>query len=153
MPAGLRWSKTGAHWVVDESTRDEKTYDDNFDPKAWGLLISYWRYYPDKFLDMMEGPSTKYELQLIQRIIIRAVLRYSQVFDSASRGTTKSFCMLSSKEVEGLLYPGVDTQYVGPSKEQLADILRPQNIDEIVDDCSEDPRVRIRFKLKMKNEI
>ncbi len=123
MPAGLRWSKTGAHWVVDESARDEKTYDDNFDPKAWGLLISYWRYYPDKFLDMMEGPSTKYELQLIQRIIIRAVLRYSQVFDSASRGTTKSFCMLSSKEVEGLLYPGVDTQYVGPSKEQLADIL------------------------------
>ena len=122
MPAGLKWSKTGAHWVVDESSRDDKTYD-NFDPKAWGLLISYWRYYPDKFLDMMEGESTKYELQLIQRIFIRAILRYSMVFDSASRGTTKSFCMLSSKEVEGLLYPGVDTQYVGPSKEQLADIL------------------------------
>ena len=122
MPAGLKWSKTGAHWVVDESSRDDKAYD-NFDPKAWGLLISYWRFYPDKFLDMMEGESTKYELQLIQRIFIRAILRYQMVFDTASRGTTKSFCMIGGKEAEGVLYPGVDTQYAGPSKEQLADIL------------------------------
>jgi hypothetical protein len=27
-----------------------------------------------------------------------------------------------------------------------------ENIDEVVDDCPEGPRVRIRFKLKMKNE-
>ena len=122
MPAGLKWSKTGAHWVVDEGARNDRNYD-NFDMRVWGLLISYWRYYPDKFLDMMEGSSTKYELQPIQRIFMRAVARYPQVFITASRGTTKSFCMLAAKEVEGILYPGVNTQYAGPSKEQLADIL------------------------------
>lgn len=122
MPTGLRWSKTGAHWVVDESAPTQLNYD-NFDPKAWGLLISYWRYYPDKFLDMMEGESTKYETQLIQRVFIRALLRYQLVFDTASRGTTKSYCMIAGKEAEGILYPGVSGQYAGPSREQLADIL------------------------------
>lgn len=122
MPQGLRWSKTGARWVVDERTPEQFTYE-NFDPKAWGLLISYWRFYPDRFLDIMEGESSKYEVALIQRIFMRANARYQQVFETASRGTTKSFSELGEKEVEGILYPGVNTQYAGPSKEQLASIL------------------------------
>lgn len=122
MPQGLRWSKTGARWVVDETSPFQLSYE-NFDPKAWGLLISYWRFYPDKFLDMMEGETTKYELKPIQRINMRANARYPRVFETESRGMTKSFCEIAEKEAEGILYPGVDTQYAGPSKEQLADIL------------------------------
>ena len=122
MPRGLRWSKLGAHWVVDEGAPEQLNYD-NFDPRAWGLLISYWRFYPDKFLDIMEGDSSKYEIQPIQRIFMRANARYSEVFETASRGTTKSFCEISEKMCEGVLYPGVDTQYAGPSREQLASIL------------------------------
>lgn len=122
MPQGLRWNKLGARWVVDESNPLQMTYE-NFDPKAWGLLISFWRYYPDKFLDIMEGESSKYEIQPIQRIFMRANARYPQVFETASRGTTKSFCEFSEKMSEGILYPGVDSQYAGPSKEQLASIL------------------------------
>lgn len=119
---GLRWSKTGARWVIDEGAPTQLNYE-NFDPEAWGLLISYWRFYPDKFLDVMEGESTQYETQIIQRIFMRANARYQQVFETASRGTTKSYCEIGEKEAEGILYPGVDTQYAGPSKEQLADIL------------------------------
>lgn len=122
MPQGLRWSKTGARWVVDERNPEQLNYE-NFDPKAWGLLISYWRFYPDRFLDIMEGESSKYEITPIQRIFMRANARYQQVFITASRGTTKSFSELGSKEAEGILYPGVNTQYAGPSKEQLASIL------------------------------
>ena len=122
MPQGLRWNKLGARWVVDESNPLQMTYE-NFDPKAWGLLISYWRYYPDRFLDIMEGESSKYEIQPIQRIFMRANARFPQVFETASRGTTKSFCEFSEKMCEGVLFPGVDSQYAGPSKEQLASIL------------------------------
>ena len=122
MPQGLRWSKTGAHWVVDEGAPTQLNYD-NFDPKAWALLISYWRFYPDKFLDAMEDDDSKYQIQLIQRIFMRANARYSQVFITASRGTTKSFCEIGEKLAEGILYPGVDGQYAGPSREQLANIL------------------------------
>ena len=118
MPQGLRWNKLGARWVVDESNPLQMTYE-NFDPKAWGLLISFWRYYPDRFLDIMEGESSKYEIQPIQRIFMRANARYPQVFETASRGTTKSFCEFSEKMSEGILFPGVDSQYAGPSKEQV----------------------------------
>ena len=122
MPQGLKWSRTGARWVIDEGAPTQLNYD-NFDPKAWGLLISFWRYYPDKFLDMMEGESTMYEIQPIQRMFMRANARYQMVFETASRGTTKTFCELGEKQTEGILYPGVDGQYGGPSKEQLASIL------------------------------
>lgn len=122
MPQGLRWNKLGARWVVDESNPRQMNYE-NFDPKAWGLLISYWRYYPDKFLDMMEGENSKYSVAIIQRIFMRAYARFDQVFNTASRGTTKTFTIFGGKMTEGILYPGVDTQYAGPSKEQLASIL------------------------------
>ena len=122
MPQGLKWNKATARWVIDENSPPQMTYE-NFDPKAWGLLISYWRYYPDKFLDIMEGETSKYENQLIQRLFIRIDARYSQSFTTASRGMTKSFCKLGGIESKGILFPGIKTQYAGPSKEQLADIL------------------------------
>ena len=122
MPQGLRWSKTGARWVVDEGAPLQMAYE-NFNPKAWGLLISYWRFYPDKFLDVMEGETTKYETAIIQRLLMRAYARYQQMFGTGSRGLTKSYTIFGEKETEGILYPGVSTQYAGPSKEQLASIL------------------------------
>lgn len=122
MPQGLKWSQTGARWVIDEGAPRQLNYE-NFDPKAWGLLISYWRYYPDEFLDMMEGETSKYEVGILQRVFMRAYARYEQVFNTASRGTTKTFTIFGGKMTEGILYPGVDTQYAGPSKEQLASIL------------------------------
>mgnify|MGYP003290881403 CR=1 FL=1 len=71
----------------------------------------------------MEGESSKYEIALIQRIFMRANARYPQVFETASRGTTKSFCEFGELMADGIVYPGVDSQYAGPSKEQLASIL------------------------------
>lgn len=122
MPTGLRWDKESARWFVIDGPTRQMNYE-NFDPKAWGLLISYWRFYPDKFLDVMEGETTKYETALIQRLFMRSYARYLLDFITASRGTTKSFTIFGGKMTEGILYPGVDTRYAGPSKEQLADIL------------------------------
>lgn len=122
MPQGLRWSKTGARWVIDEGAPRQLSYE-NFDMKSWGLLVSYWRFYPDKFLDMMEGDSTKYEISIIQRVFIRLYARYAMVFNTASRGTTKTFTIFGGEMTDGILYPGINVQYAGPSKEQLASIL------------------------------
>ena len=122
MAHGLRWDKKGAHWVIDEGAPTQLDYE-NFDAEAWGLLISYWRFYPDKFLDIMEGENSKYEITLIQRVFLRAYARYQQFFGTGSRGMTKSFTIFGGKMTEGILYPGVNTQYAGPSKEQMAAIL------------------------------
>lgn len=63
MPNGLKWSKQNHRWVKDEQT--EELYYDGFDPRAWGLLISYWRYYPDKFGDLLMSDAPKYDVELI----------------------------------------------------------------------------------------
>lgn len=121
MPVGLRWSKEHKKWVKDTSRQEQ--YYDGFDPDSWGLLISYWRWYPDKFLDAMEGDNPKYSLELIQRVFIRILARYLEPFITASRGTTKSFCGLSEEQTKGILWPGITDYYAGPAKEQLSQIV------------------------------
>lgn len=121
MPIGLKWSKENRRWVKD--TRSRELYYDGFDPKSWGLLVSYFRYYPDRFLDMLESDNPKYNLELIQRVFIRAFMRYPEVFITASRGTTKSFCADAAEHAKGILYPGITDRYAGPAKEQLAQIM------------------------------
>lgn len=121
MPAGLRWSKEHKKWVKDP-TRQELYYD-GMDADSWGLLLSFFRAYPDKFLDAMEGDNPKYSLEIIQRVFIRILARYTEPFITASRGTTKSFCGLNYEQVKGALYPGVNDYYAGPAKEQLAQIV------------------------------
>lgn len=121
MPAGLRWSKEHKKWVKDE--RKDEVYYEGFDADSWGLLISYWRWYPDKFLDAMESDNPKYSLELIQRMIIRILARFLEPFVTASRGTTKSFCGLCEKKTEGALWPGIAEYYTGPAREQLSQII------------------------------
>lgn len=120
MPNGLKWSKQNHRWVKDEQT--EELYYDGFDPRSWGLLISYWRYYPDKFGDLLMSDAPKYDVELIQRLIMRAYARYDELFITGSRGTTKSFCTYTALKEMGILYPGVRRAYVTPTKEQGAQI-------------------------------
>lgn len=121
MPSGLRWSKEHKKWVKD-TTKQEQYYD-GMDMDSWGLLLSFFRWYPDKFLDAMEGDNPKYSLELIQRVFIRILARYLEPFITASRGTTKSFCGLSEEQTKGILWPGITDYYAGPAKEQLAQIV------------------------------
>ncbi|MEG1519309.1 MAG: hypothetical protein RR358_05840 [Cetobacterium sp.] len=38
--------------------------------------ISFWRYYPDKFVDYLVGPNGKFKLFFYQRVFLRAVMRH-----------------------------------------------------------------------------
>lgn len=93
-----------------------------FDEDSWGLLVSYWRAYPDKLLDLMEAENPRYTLELVQRVLIRIFFYCVHAFVTASRGFTKSFCLLLSKMLQGILYPGTTFRYAAPTKEQMAEI-------------------------------
>lgn len=43
--------------------------------KHVGPTISFWRAYPDKFVDFLVGPNGKFKLFFYQRIFLRAVMR------------------------------------------------------------------------------
>ena len=89
MPAGNKYSKILKKWVKTDSER-KQNYD-IYDDDACALLVSYWRWYPDKFLDLIESETADYSLEIVQRVNMRAFCRYQTVFITGSRGTTKTY--------------------------------------------------------------
>lgn len=120
MPAGKYWNPTLHKWVKRGQAR-EANYDEMMDDN-WALLLSYWRWYPDRMLAVLEGEDSDYTLALIQALNIRVMARYQQVFITGSRGTTKTYSSFLAKMSEGVLWPGELIRYFGPSLKQTADI-------------------------------
>ena len=120
MPIGKTYSKSQHKWV--DTDKERKQNYDAYDADACALLVSYWRWYPDKFLDLIESENSDYSLELIQRVNLRAFCRYQNVFVTGSRGTTKTYAVFLSDLVKGVLWPGIQQAYYGPSLKQTADI-------------------------------
>ncbi len=55
----------------------------------WRELCSYFRFYPDIFLDYLSGDNPRIELYFYQRVYLRIMMRYRKVFLTATRGTSK----------------------------------------------------------------
>lgn len=92
--------------------------------ESWRLLLSYWVWYPDRMLAVLQGPEADYSLTIIQVIIQRAFARYKEVFITGSRGTTKTYNAVLSKLMDGVLWVGEKIRYFGPSLKQTADIVQ-----------------------------
>lgn len=120
MPIGKTYSKAQRKWV--DTDKERKQNYDAYNADACALLVSYWRWYPDKFLDLIESENSDYSLELIQRVNLRAFCRYQNVFVTGSRGTTKTYAVFLSDLVKGVLWPGIQQAYYGPSLKQTADI-------------------------------
>ena len=120
MPIGKTYSKTQHKWV--DTDKERKQNYDVYDADACALLVSYWRWYPDKFLDLIESENSDYSLELIQRVNLRAFCRFQNVFVTGSRGTTKTYAVFLADLVKGVLWPGIQQAYYGPSLKQTADI-------------------------------
>ena len=57
-----KYSKQTGQWVKDEEKQKIdydalELYDDD---ESWGLLVSYWRQYPDRLLDLLESENPPY---------------------------------------------------------------------------------------------
>ena len=120
MPTGKTYSKVLKKWV--DTEKERKQIYDQYDQDACALLISYWRWYPDKFLDLIEGENADYSLEIVQRVNLRAFCRFQEVFITGSRGLTKTYTALLSYLIKGVLWPGIQLSYYGPSLKQTADI-------------------------------
>ena len=105
-----------------EKTTEEIKYEERDDGESWALLISYWRWYPDALLDLLEDDNADFELALIQRMNLRILARYKETFITGSRVTSKTYIATSSKYLDGILWPGEVMRYFGPALNQLAPI-------------------------------
>jgi hypothetical protein len=90
--------------------------------EKWRELCSYFRYYPDRFLDYISGDEPRIELYFYQRVYLRIMMRYRKVFLTATRGTSKSFLQNLAFVLKCIMYPRTRLFCCAPGKEQAAKI-------------------------------
>ncbi len=83
-------------------------------------LISYWRLYPDRFVDYLcsLNPNNTFKFYYYQRVYLRAAMRYKHVYCVYPRGFSKSFLAVLCLMIKCILYPGAHIFVVSAGKEQ-----------------------------------
>ena len=85
-------------------------------------LISFYREYPDLFLDDIKGPGNNFKLYSYQRIILRVAMRHRYTYITLPRGASKSFLSMLILMLRCILYPGANLFVTTGGKEQAASI-------------------------------
>lgn len=120
MPTGKRYNKQMGRWVNNET---HQAFDyDGVNQESSALLISFFRWYPDYFLDLIESDNSDYSLELPQRFILRTFARYQKTMITGPRGITKTYCVMLSGMTDGVLWPGEVIRYYAPSLKQGAEL-------------------------------
>ena len=76
------------NFEVRKVNKDKIKSFEKLKPK-WRELCSYFRFYPDRFIDFIQPDDAKIKLYFYQRIYLRIMFRFRKVFITATRGTSK----------------------------------------------------------------
>ena len=93
--------------------------------------ISFWRDYPDIFIDFM-SQGTTFELFYYQRVFLRGVIRHKYFYGVFPRAYSKSFLSMLILMIRCILYPGAKLFVTSGGKEQSAGIIK----DKVQEICS-----------------
>ena len=98
--------------------------------------ISFWRDYPDMFIDFLqtgadgEIPADGLRFYFQQRVFLRACLRFKYTYFVFPRAYSKSFITCLSLMIKCILYPGAKLFVTSGGKEQSAAIIK-EKVDEL----------------------
>ena len=93
---------------------------------CWDLYMVY----PDIYLDMILPKESTFNLRFYQRIYLRACMRYTHIFITASRATSKTFLSILAKYLQCVFLPNHVGSIVAPNKTQASKITK-QKVQEI----------------------
>jgi len=119
------------NWKVDYSKQNQQeivSFESRIDD--WGKYCSLWLSKPDYFIDFIKPPDSKFKFHYYQRIYLRVMFRYREVFLTATRGTSKSFLQILAKYLKCVFLPAQKEFISAPGKEQASKISQ-QNIEDI----------------------
>lgn len=97
------------------------------------LLYDSWcifSAYPDIYLDIIKPQDSNFNLFPYQRMFLRACMRYTTIYITAARATSKTFLSILAKYLQCVFVPGHIGSIVAPNKNQAAKISK-QKIEEI----------------------
>lgn len=85
-------------------------------------LVSFYREYPDYFIDFMKGPDSTFNFYFYQRVFLRIVMRHRYVYATFPRAYSKSFLSMMVLMIRCILYPNSHLFVTTGGKEQAASI-------------------------------
>lgn len=94
--------------------------------------FSYYREYPDVFIDDIKPKGSKFNLFFYQRVFLRAAIRHKYCYATFPRAFSKSFLAVMVLIIRCILYPGAKLFIVSGTKEQGASIAK-EKIEELKD--------------------
>lgn len=101
--------------------------------KILPLLEQYyelWLAYPDKLVELLLPIDTNFKLIPFQVLALRVNARHKLVFQTATRGYSKSFVAILSKLLHGILLPKAKISVVSEFKQQATQIGK-EKLDEL----------------------
>jgi hypothetical protein len=97
-----------------------------------GNVMSIFSAYPDVYLDVIKPQDSSFTLFFYQRITLRALMRFKDVFGTAPRAFSKSFITILAMILQCIFIPGTKRFICAPNKTQAAQIAK-EKIVEIYD--------------------
>lgn len=97
-----------------------------------GDVMSIFSAYPDVYLDVIKPQDSSFTLFFYQRITLRALMRFKDVFGTAPRAFSKSFITILAMILQCIFIPGTKRFICAPNKTQAAQIAK-EKIVEIYD--------------------
>lgn len=95
-------------------------------------FVSFWREYPDLFIDFLLPKKSKFNLFFYQRLFLRAAMRHKYCYATFPRAFSKSFLAVLVLMIRCILYPGAKLFIVSGTKEQGASIAK-EKVEELLE--------------------
>lgn len=97
-----------------------------------GDVMSIFTAYPDLYLDLIKPQDSSFTLFFYQRITLRALMRFKDIYVTAPRAFSKSFITILAMILQCIFIPGTKRFICAPNKTQAAQIAK-EKIVEIYD--------------------
>ncbi len=81
--------------------------------------LSFFRSYPDIFIDMISAPDCPVKLFFYQRMVLRIIMRYKYIFITFNRAFGKSFLSVMALYLKCMFYPNIKLFICSGGKDQI----------------------------------
>jgi hypothetical protein len=125
-----KFTKTYTEVDIDASKKETSIKSFENMKSDWKSFCSYYREYPDHFIDLISPPNSKIQLYFYQRMMLRILFRYQNVYITMTRGTAKSYTQILALYLKCMMFPSIMLFLCAPTAKQAASITK-RNIEAI----------------------
>ena len=115
--------------VESKGLKEQSHLENNID--KYVEFISWARWYPDLFLDLIKPKKGGINLHSDQRTFMRVAVRFASIYGVYPRGWGKTFNEVIVMYILCVLFPGMEFALTAQTKENAAELLKDKHSDII----------------------